>query len=80
MPRLNIKKKTDFLLRKVHLKCKLNQRHMLNQLVDGVIHNFVEETIFGFSMIIHDGLGTGLYLVVLSANELYYIVQDCNGR
>ena len=47
---------------------------MLNQLVDGVIHNFVEEKIFGFGMIIHDDLGTRLYLVVLSANELYTIL------
>ena len=72
------------MLRKVHLKWKLNQKHMLNQLVDGVIHNFVEEKIFGFGMIIHDGLGTGLYLVVLSANELYTILyriaMDGNGQ
>ena len=27
---------------------------MLNQLVDGVIHNFVEKKIFGVGMIIHD--------------------------
>ena len=47
---------------------------MLNQLVDGVLHNFVEEKIFGFGMIIHDDLGTRLYLVVLSANELYTIL------
>ena len=80
------RKKTDFWLRKVHFKWKLNQRHMLNQLVDGVIHNFVGGKIFGFGMIIHDGLGTGLYLVcterqwaVLYSTGLQWTVMGSTG-